>query len=199
MDNYRLLVSSIVPRPIALVSTLSPSGEKNLAPFSYFQLVNSDPPIFVIGISQGKGVAKDTVTNLLHTEECTVNIMSEWFVEAANQTCIDAPAGRSEWEIAGLTEEKSTHVKPSIVQESAFSIECKLVHHHDWFSKSVEGRKTGTLCILEGVLFHARTEVLNDDKNSLDIGKLKPVSRLGGNTYGRVTEGFDIPRAVWEQ
>jgi flavin reductase (DIM6/NTAB) family NADH-FMN oxidoreductase RutF len=199
VDNYRLLVSAVVPRPIALVSTVSSQGNRNLAPFSYFNLVNSDPPIFVIGLSQGSQGPKDTLRNILETKECTVNIVSEWFAEAANQTCVNAPSDQDEWNIAGLTIEPSQRVKAPIVQESAFSIECKLLHHHDWFSKKVEGKHTGTMVILEGLLFHARSEVLNDEQNGLDIDKLKPVSRLGGVTYGRTTEGYNLPRVMWEK
>ncbi|CEP21752.1 YWR1 [Cyberlindnera jadinii] len=198
VDNYRLLVSSIVPRPVALVSTVDRDGNANLAPFSYFQVVNSDPPMFVLGISQGFNGPKDTLKNLLDTGECTVNIVSEWFAEAANKANINAPSGTSEWEIAGLEQEHSQIVKPAIVKRSAFSVECKLAHHHEWFSKRVEGKKTGNLVILEGVLFHVSGEVLNAEGTSLDIEKLRPISRLGGTTYGRTTEGYDLPRFQWE-
>lgn len=197
-DDYRTLVSAIVPRPIALILTLSKDGTlSNLAPFSYFGLSNADPPIFTVGITSAT-LNKDTARNLLETEECTINIISEWFVEAANATCVNSPYGVSEWEITGLTKADSEVVKPPHVLESAFSIEAKVVAVHEWKSRRNPDKVTGRTFIFEGVRFHAREDVINEQLNGLDVGKLKPVSRLGGNTYGKTTEGFDISRPEYK-
>jgi hypothetical protein len=80
--NYSLLVSGIVPRPIGFVSTISKTGKQNLAPFSYFQCVDHDPPVFVIGFSGRPDRPKDTLTNLEETGECSINIVSEHMIEA---------------------------------------------------------------------------------------------------------------------
>lgn len=198
-DDYRTLVSAIVPRPIALILTLSKDGTlSNLAPFSYFSLSNSDPPIFTVGITCATKT-KDTARNLLDTRECTISIISEWFAEAANVSCTNSPYGVSEWEIAGLTRVDSEVVKPPHVAESAFSIEAKVVAVHEWKSKRNPDHTTGHLFIFEGVRFHAREDVINEQLNALDPGKLQPVSRLGGNTFGRTTEGFDIPRPDYKE
>lgn len=194
VDNYKLLISAVVPRPIGFASSVSAKGERNLAPFSYFTMVNHDPPIFVIGFSGGRGNPKDTCKNVLETGEVTINIISEWFVEAANFCSTNSPHGVDEWKLSGLTPVKSNVVKPEHVKESAFSIEGKLIHSHEWKSKKDPSRATGTLCIIEGVQFHAREDVINDDLNILDMAKLKPVSRLGGITYARTTQGFEKPR-----
>lgn len=194
IHNYKLLISSITPRPIGFLSTISAEGVKNLAPFSYFQVVNADPPIFTIGISQGQGLPKDSLRNILDTKELTLNIISEWFIEAANATSTNAPFEVDEWEISGLTPQESLKVKSPHVAESAFSVEAKLIHHHDWTSKSNPDKVTGTLLIVEGIHFHIREDVLDKDGLSLDISKLKPVARLGGITYGKVTSGFELPR-----
>ncbi|KAH0612387.1 uncharacterized protein H6S33_010439 [Morchella sextelata] len=192
-DNYKLLISGIIPRPIGFVSTVSTDGKYNLAPYSYTQIVNHDPPIFCIGMSAGRGANKDSCENLLTTKECTINIISEWFIEAANYTSINAPHGVSEWGPTGLTQAASTKVAPPRVAESAFSIEAKLIHTHDWFSPST-GAKTGTLVIVQGVNFHVREDALNEQKNMIDPSVLRPVSRLGGVTYGRTTSGYELTR-----
>ncbi|EMG50555.1 hypothetical protein SBY92_001359 [Candida maltosa Xu316] len=199
VDNYKTLISGVVPRPIGFVSSISKDGVRNLAPFSYFTLVNHDPPIFVLGFSGGRGNPKDTARNILETEELTINIISEWFVEAANYAATNAPPGIDEWKLTGLTPVQSTKVKPPHVAESAFSIEAKLIHSHEWKSKTDPNRATGTLTIVEGVNFHIREDVINKDLNNIDIAKLKPVSRLGGITYGRTVDGYEKPRPDFDK
>jgi flavin reductase (DIM6/NTAB) family NADH-FMN oxidoreductase RutF len=119
-------------------------------------VVNHDPPIFCIGFSGSLENPKDTCRNLLETGECTINIIGEWFAEAANYTAINAPHGVSEWALSGLTPAKSTIVRPSRVAESAFSIEAVLKHQHEWESRAVPGKKTGVLVILEGGFYTSR-------------------------------------------
>lgn len=188
-----MLISSVTPRPIGFISTVSPEGVRNLAPFSFFTVVNPEPPIFVIGFTKEFGTPKDSCANVLATKELTINIISEWFVEAANYCAINAPSEVDEWTLSGLTPVASDKVKPPHVGESAFSVEAKLIHHHEWFSK-VGNFPTGTLCIVEGVNFHVREDVINKELNLVDPGKLKSVSRLGGITWGRSTEGFEMLR-----
>ncbi|KAI5965315.1 uncharacterized protein KGF55_001536 [Candida pseudojiufengensis] len=199
VDNYKTLISAVVPRPIGFISTISKDGIRNLAPFSYFTVVNHDPPIFTIGFSGGKGNPKDTCKNILETEELTINIISEWFVEAANFCAINSPFNIDEWKLSGLTPLNSTKVKPQHVAESAFSIEAKLITSHEWKSKLDPNRATGTLCIVEGINFHVREDVINKDLNNLDISKLKPVSRLGGITYARTMNGYEKPRPDFDK
>jgi flavin reductase (DIM6/NTAB) family NADH-FMN oxidoreductase RutF len=125
--NYKLLISGIIPRPIGFLSTRSKDGKStNLSPFSYTQVINHDPPLFIVGFAGGFDNAKDSLTNLRDSEECTINIISEHFIEAANSTSINAPYGTSEWPISGLTPAPSTTVKASRVKEAIFSIEGKL-------------------------------------------------------------------------
>ncbi len=199
VDNYKTLISAVVPRPIGFVSTISKDGVRNLAPFSYFTVVNHDPPVFTLGFSGGRGNPKDTARNILETEELTINIISEWFVEAANYCSTNAPPGVDEWKLSGLTPVESEKVKPQHVAESAFSIEAKLVTSHEWKSKSDPNRATGVLCIVEGVNFHVREDVINKELNNIDIAKLKPVSRLGGITYARTVDGFERLRPDFDK
>ncbi|KAK9448658.1 uncharacterized protein V1518DRAFT_417841 [Limtongia smithiae] len=196
VDNYKLLISGIIPRPIGFVSTVARDGTRNLATFSYMTIVNHDPPIFCLGFSGGKGNPKDTARNVLETGELTINVISEWFVEAANFTSINSPPGVDEWKLCGLTPLKSSKVAPEHVAESAFSVEAKLLHSHEWISPS-SGKATGTLCICEGVNFHVRDDAINDAKNIIDPAVLQPVSRLGGITYSRTTTGYEMLRPDW--
>ena len=122
--NYKLLISGIIPRPIGFLSTRSKDGSStNLAPFSYTQVFNHDPPVFGVGFSGGFDNAKDSLQNLVDSGECVINIISEHFIEAANATAIDLPYGTSEWSATGLTPASSTLVKPSRVKEAVFSVE----------------------------------------------------------------------------
>lgn len=199
--NYKLLISAITPRPIAFVSTRSADGTTtNLAPFSYFNFMNHDPPLFVVGFASGLGNAKDTLKNVLETKECVINIISESFLEAANATSINAPYGVSEWDVSGLTPAYDTkEVKCARVKESVFSVEAKLDMVKEYESRKIEGKKSGTVAIFEGVRFWVREDAVNEDKNMVDPAVLKPVSRLGGITYARTNQAVELTRPDWEK
>ncbi|KAK9489428.1 hypothetical protein V1508DRAFT_59383 [Lipomyces doorenjongii] len=196
IDNYKLLISAIVPRPIGFLSTISQDGTRtNVAPFSYFELVAHEPPTFVISVSGG---LKDTVNNLLETKQGVLNVVSEWFIDAANYTAITSPPDVSEWDLAGLHQAPATKVRPPLVAESAFNIETKVVDVLDVKSPR-SGAVVSRVFVLEGVHFHAREDVINDNRSSLDMAKLKPVGRIGGIMYCRVSDGFEIPRYDYAQ
>ncbi|KAJ5158115.1 FMN-binding split barrel-related protein [Penicillium coprophilum] len=195
VSNYKFLISAMVPRPIALVSTQSADGKTtNLAPFSYAQVINHDPPLFTIGFSGSMERAKDSLKNLNETGECVINIISEHFIEAANSTSINAPYGFSEWETSGLHQAGTSVVKPARVKESIVSIEGKLVELKEFESRVTPGKKSGVLAIIEGVRFWVRDDAINEERNVVDLKVLKPISRLGGISYGRTTEAMEIPR-----
>ncbi|KAL0932088.1 nitrilotriacetate monooxygenase component b [Colletotrichum truncatum] len=198
--NYKLLISGIVPRPIAFVSTRSADGTvTNLAPFSYFNMVNHDPPLFVVGFAASVEKPKDSLKNLLESKECVINIISEGFLEAANATSVNAPYGKSEWDVSGLTPVYDCkHVKAARVKEAIFSVEGTLDSFKEYDSKATPGKKSGVVCIIEGRNFWVREDAINEQKNIVDPAVLRPISRLGGITYGRVTEVLEIPRADWE-
>jgi flavin reductase (DIM6/NTAB) family NADH-FMN oxidoreductase RutF len=167
--NYKLLISAIVPRPIGFVSTRSTDGSStNLAPFSYFQMINHDPPLFILGFAGGLDNAKDTMKNLIETEECVINIISEHFIEAANATSINTPYGESEWSLSGLTPAPSSTVEATRVKEAIFSVEGKLESTREFESKATPGKKTGVLAIIEGTRFWVREDAINKEKNLID-------------------------------
>ena len=197
--NYKLLISAIVPRPIGFLGTIAADGSStNLAPFSYFSVVNHDPPVFTIGFSGGFDRAKDSLRNLKESGECSINIISEHYLEAANACSINAPYGISEWALTGLHPKPCTEIKASRVGEAIFSIEGKLMNTQEFESKATPGKKTGVLAVIEGVRFWAREDAINEDQNLIDPSVLRPVSRMGGITYGRVMEGVEIPRPDFE-
>lgn len=213
--NYKLLISAIIPRPIGFVSTRSKDGSStNLAPFSYTQLINHDPPVFIVGYAGGFDKAKDSLKNLVDSGECTINIISEHYLEAANACSVNAPYGISEWALTGLTPAPCTQVKASRVKEAVFSVEGKLMETKEFESRATPGKKTGVLAIIEGVRFWAREDAINQDHNMLDPAVssqrnlvtvftdkpqvLRPMSRLGGITYGRLLEGVELPRPEWD-
>ncbi|KAK0622832.1 hypothetical protein B0T14DRAFT_535860 [Immersiella caudata] len=203
--NYKLLISAVIPRPIAFLSTRGPAipgqeggGTTNLSPFSYFQMINHDPPLFVIGFTgpADSANAKDSLRNLMETKECVINIIGEDFIEAANSTSINAPYGVSEWNVSGLTPAYTCETVPRVprVAEAVFSIEGRLDSFREFESKATPGKTSGTMVVIEGTRFWARNDAINDDLNQLNPDVLRPVSRLGGITYGRVTEAFELPR-----
>lgn len=195
-DVYRLLTSAIVPRPIALTSSLSPDGIPNLAPFSYFSMVSSNPPMLSISFSLSSRRKKDTRENVLATKEFTVNIISQAFVEAANITSVEA-SEVDEWILSGLTMEPSTLVKPARVKESAFSMECEL---HSYQDITPAGAAEPTVTVVLGLIRHAHAmeSVLDSDGARVDPDKLQAVARMGGETYSKVVEWFDVPRPKWK-
>ncbi|OAT12095.1 flavoprotein oxygenase [Blastomyces gilchristii SLH14081] len=198
--NYKLMISAVVPRPIGLLSTRSKDGQTvNLAPFSFTQMVNFDPPIIVVGITGEPNPPKDSLRNILETGECVVNTVSEHHLEAVNHCSINVPHGVSEFELSGLHTAPCTTVKAPRVKESIFSIEAKLVETKEWESRANPGKKSGVMVILEGTRFWAREDAINDERSLLDPTILRPVARLGGISYMRATTIMEIPRPSVDQ
>ena len=197
MSNYKLLISGIVPRPIGFISTVSVDGSANLAPFSYFQVVEHDPPMFVVGFSSRPGRPKDTCRNLKETGECVLNIVSEHMIPAVNATSIDAPYGVSEWAISGLHQAPSTTVTPSRVQESIFSIEGKLTDMKEFDNPAKPDMSVAAVGMVEATRFWVREDAIDDDRSHIDLGVLRPIAQLGGMSYARITETFELPRSTW--
>lgn len=168
--NYKLLISAITPRPIAFLSTASADGKStNLAPFSYFNIVNHDPPLFIVGFSSSVSEAKDSLRNIIDTKECVINIISDSYIEAANSASVNAPYGTSEWEVSGLTPVHDCQtVKCARVKEAVFSVEAKLDMLKEFDSRAKKGAKSGTMVIMEGTRMWAREDALNEDMSLLD-------------------------------
>jgi len=192
-DKYKLIIGCIVPRPIAFVSTKSQSGVSNLAPFSFFNGVASNPPSVVIAatIRSSDGGLKDTLLNIKETGEFVVNVVTEDIVKQVNQSSAEYDREVNEFEQTGLTEGQSVIVKASRVMESPINMECKLTQ---LVPVGDGGQGSSTLIIGEIVYFHIREDLY--DNGRIDIEKLKPVSRLAGSYYAPVREIFDLPRPM---
>jgi len=164
----------------------------------FFQVVAYRPPIVSVSFRLSPGIPKNTRDNILATKEYVVNLISEPFIEAANETSVEAPADVSEWDISGLTQEPSVHVKPARVKESPVSLECELFQSQDIFPDGATV-PSATLVLGRVKYIHVRNSVLESDGLRADPAKLRTVSRLGGATYGRLCEGFDLKRPKWEE
>jgi len=172
-DVYRFLVSAVVPRPIALVSSVGADGGTNVAPFSYFNAIASAPPLVGIAISDRAGDPKDTLRNIRDTHEFVVNVVSEAMLDAMVQTAGEWPRGTSEFGLAGFTPAPSERVRPPYVAESPLQLECRL-HREIPLGNSI-------LVVGEVVLARVHDDMLTDGR--VDPAKLAPVGRLGGEFY----------------
>jgi len=187
---YKLLIGSVVPRPIGFISTVSAEGAHNLAPFSFFNAVCGNPPVVCFSASF-REPRKDTYLNIQATREFVVNIVSEEIAEQMNLTSGDYPLGADEFEISGLTPAPSEIVRPPRVLESPVSMECRV---HDIVK--VRGKPMGgSIVIGEVIRFHVRDSIIDKDM-FIDPGKLKPIARLGGPSYSRIRDRFDMLRPV---
>ncbi len=192
-DNHKLMIGSIVPRPIAFVSTVSPDGKNNLAPFSYFNGVCSNPPTVMFAPARRgyDGVTKDTLNNIRDTDQFVINIVSEEIGEKMVACATDFPPEVDEFEVSGLTPKPSEKVKPPLVAESKVSFECEL-------NQIVEigdgGAGAGFVVIGTIVMFHVDDDVYTDGR--IDIEALKPIGRLAGNSYTHIRDTFEIVRKV---
>jgi flavin reductase (DIM6/NTAB) family NADH-FMN oxidoreductase RutF len=184
-DAYRLMISCIAPRPIAFVTTLSRDGASNLAPFSFFNGVTSDPPVLSISVSTKKdGSRKDTWRNIEETGEFVVNVVVPDLMDAVIVGARELPHGVSELEMSKLPTLPSVRVKPPRLADSPVQMECTLL-------KIVEVEETG-LILGRVVMFHAKDEVL--DAGRVDPRRVTFVGRLGGDTYCRVNDLFERRR-----
>jgi flavin reductase (DIM6/NTAB) family NADH-FMN oxidoreductase RutF len=201
-EFYRILISSVAPRPIAWVSTVSSSGQPNLAPFSFFNAICAKPPLlaFAPGTRQRttgeitRAEAKDTLRNVRETGEFVVNVVTYEVAEAMNLTSGEYDSTVNEFELAKLTPRSSQKVKPPRVEESAVSFECTVYRILDFSSPDVASppQGGGSLVIGEIVSIHIEEKHLKDGR--LDPDSLDLIGRMGGNQYSRTTQRFEMIR-----
>ncbi len=187
INIYKLLVGAVVPRPIAFVSTISPEGVPNLAPFSFFTVASANPPVLCFTTSF-REPRKDTLVNVRAIGEFVVNIVSEEFAAKMNVTSGEYPYGVDEFSQSGLTPVASDIVRPPRVRESHVNMECKLLQTIEVSNKPMGG----TLILGEVVRFHVDDEIIEEFR--IDPDKLAAVGRMAGNTYIRTRDRFDMVR-----
>ena len=194
---YKLMIGSIVPRPIGWISTVSASGVYNLAPFSFFNAVCSNPPtvLFCVTARKGDSPMKDTLRNVLDSGEFVVNIVSYDLAEAMNQTSAELPPDTSEFEFAGVTPPPALTVKAPRVAQSLIHFECELDR-----TVPVNAEEQGGATVVFGRVRHVHIDdalLIGTDK--IDALKLQPVGRMAGASYVRVSEIFDMARPSAEK
>ncbi|HKT79739.1 MAG TPA: flavin reductase family protein [Vicinamibacterales bacterium] len=184
--RYKLLTGCVVPRPIALVTTLSDHGV-NAAPFSLFNMVATDPPMLAFSIGgQGNGREKDTLANIRSTPQFVVHICSESIASQMNVCATDFPANVSEIAEAGFATVPSMKIGPPRIVQAPVQMECTLAH------LLALGRRHH-LVIGEVVMFHFHAGLV-DERYNVDVLALRPVGRLSGPRYTRVREVFELER-----
>ena len=191
--NYHLLISGIVPRPIAFVTTQDKKGNHNLAPFSFYNGFSANPPIigFSPALSGRTGAPKDTLLNVREVPEFTVSLVTSSMTEQMTMASSTYDRDVDEFVKSGLTKRESQIVKPPHVHESPFIMECKL-----WDIIEMGGLPAGGNLILgEVVMFHVCEDTYSD--NRIDPKKLDAVSRLGFSWYSRANDGlFELKRTA---
>jgi flavin reductase (DIM6/NTAB) family NADH-FMN oxidoreductase RutF len=188
---YKILTGAVLPRPIGWISSIDLSGRPNLAPFSFFNVVCSNPPtvLFCPLIRGVDGNKKDTLNNVRATKEFVVNIVTENLLPAMNASSVEAPAGFNEFEFAGLTTASSVMVKPPRVAESPIHFECRVREIIDINDAPGGGS------IVIGTILHMHVEdniMIGMDK--INLTALQPIGRLAGGAYSRVTDIIELER-----
>ncbi len=189
-DNFKTLLSSVVPRPIAFVSTLSADGVPNLAPFSFFNAVGSNPPAVMFSpCTKADGTSKDTIINLRAVGEFVVNVVPCGIRQAMNEASYPFTPEVDEFEAAGFTPLPSRFVRPDRVAESPVHLECKLVQ----IVPVGEGPLSANVCLGEVLCFHVAGDHLLAD-GTVDVEKIDLIGRLGGDGYATLRDRFSLPK-----
>jgi flavin reductase (DIM6/NTAB) family NADH-FMN oxidoreductase RutF len=193
MDCYELLLGSIVPRPIALITTIGSDGRVNAAPYSLFNVMGHDPAVAMVSVlAHPEGRLKDTANNILTTKEFVINLVSEAVAEAMNITCIDAPPGINELELAKLKTADSVKVKPPRVVASPVALECRFLTSISFGPNQA---------IFAGQIVHAYVEdqfVLDRARGLIDTPNLKLIGAMhGAKWYAKLSDRFEMERPTW--
>lgn len=186
-ECYKIATGSILPRPIAWVSTLSKNGVPNLAPYSFFTVASSNPLrlLFCPQLANG-ATEKDTLANVKATQEFVINLTNERTAEAMNKSATGLPSDQSEFEYAGVTPAPSTTIKAPYVAEAPLAFECQL------FDITYSGK--GAVVIGTVTLIHADPAVYDSENGYINLQNLKPIGRLSSNDYCHINDLFQLIR-----
>jgi flavin reductase (DIM6/NTAB) family NADH-FMN oxidoreductase RutF len=190
-DAYKLLIGSILPRPIAFVTTIDEKGIANAAPFSFFTAICADPMLICFSpMRRGSdGAKKDTLINIEKTNQFVINIVSEEMAQQMNDCAVEFAPDVDELVVTGLTKEASLMVKVPRIKESLVHLECELYQVLDFGDKA----GSGSLVIGKVLNIHVEDELFHNGR--INTEKLQPIGRMAGNTYTNpLGKTFDIIR-----
>jgi flavin reductase (DIM6/NTAB) family NADH-FMN oxidoreductase RutF len=195
-NGYKLLISTVVPRPIALATTIDKTGRVNAAPFRFFNAVSSDPPVVVLGINgagPGGSSYKDTERNIGDTGEFVVNLVDEAIAERMNVCAVDFPTETGELEIAGLRAVPSVGVRPPRIAEAPVSFECQRIT-----GLSLGGQST--LEVGRVIHIHIRDDLVDPERFYVKTDQLRLVGRMHGRSwYARTSDLFEMDRITYSE
>ena len=192
-ERYKLLGGLVVPRPTALVTTQSPDGRVNAAPFSFFNVFAEEPPLVVLGLGISPvGGAKDTTVNIRDSGEFVINLVDEAIAEAMNLCAIDFPPEISEIEVAGLDLTPSQKVAPPRIAQAPANLECRRY-------VTLEAARERYLVIGEVLVAHVRDGLIDPATLRVDRDAYAPIGRLFGGGYVRTHDRFEMPRLTYRQ
>ncbi len=195
VDRYELLLGTVVPRPMALITTISNDGAINAAPYSLFNVMGHDPAVAVFSVlAQPDQRLKDTATNILATKEFVINLVSESIAESMNITCIDAPPGTNELELANLNTTASVKVKPPRVTASPVAFDCRFLTLLSFGTNQA---------IIAGQIVHAYVDdrfVRDRARGLVDTPELKLIGGMhGAKWYTKLSDRFEMERPTWAE
>lgn len=186
-ERYKLLIGTVVPRPIAWVTTVDTSGTVNAAPFSFFNCLSADPAIVALGVEfRPTGAQKDTGRNVRETQAFTVNIVSDALAEAMNITAVPFPAGTDELAEAKLTARPGVKVPCPWIGEAPVALECR---HHTTLGIG----RSREIILGEVVFAHIRSDIVDPKTHYIDAVGLDAIGRMGGHGYATTRDYFDLP------
>ena len=191
VETYRRLVECVVPRPIALVSTVDREGCPNLAPFSFFTVVSSNPPHVAFAPHRvgRSGARKDTLLNLEEVGELVIATVTESMADQVNACAAALPRSESEWQHSGLTPRPASVVRPALVAESPVNLECEVVEIRSYGDEG----GAGSLVVARVLRLHMDESVLEED-GSIAADRLRAVGRMGSDLWVRTRDTFPMKR-----
>jgi flavin reductase (DIM6/NTAB) family NADH-FMN oxidoreductase RutF len=191
-QQYKLLSSTVVPRPIALVTTRSVNGHDNAAPYSFFNALGEDPPVLVLGLQEnGDRTLKDTTVNIRDTGQFVVHMVDEAIAERMNVCAVDFPSGVNECEAAGLTLVPSDRVRPPRIAESPVAFECEKIA----LIQVSAGRH---IALGKAITMHVRENIIDPKTLRIDTEAYRPIGRLFGSLYTHTQDQFEMRRESYE-
>ena len=192
-QRYKLLCGIVVPRPIALVTSLGANGQVNAAPFSFFNVFSEDPAQIVLGL-QHKAVEdpKDTTRNLARAGTFVVNMVDEALAETMNLCATDFPSEVSEIEALGIATAPCLHVPVPRIAAAPFALECRR-------TVSLAFSPTREILIGEVLAIHGRTDLTDPATHYTDAHRYRPIGRLAGMGYCKQGEVFEMPRVSYAE